>query len=93
MIDLAQIISAINPEDTAAHILAGRRAALAALVVSENVVNTNGPTPETMTEATDITVTGGPFSIVAGIDAAVLETITRLQAPVKPKRKWWKVWA
>lgn len=69
-------------------IIAGRQAAYDALVVeasklSDGTWQTYDPTARVMAV--------NNFDIIAGIDAAVLETIVRLQ-PEPKRRAWWRFW-
>jgi hypothetical protein len=83
-----------DPE-LAAHLLAGRRAALGVLISIAGPENYKGLVPERLYPGADnITVNG--FDIGLGVDAAVIETIVRLRHPEapepRPRRPWWRIW-
>lgn len=82
-----------------AHIIAGRRACMLRLreLVAETGGTFSGVQPEHAAnlETTHISVCG--LDITVGIDAAILETVVRMQHPDRPaapakRRKWWRVW-
>lgn len=72
--------------DLADHLAAGRRAAMNALVESPQTTDTNGPTPEIYNGTGDIIVNG--MNIGAGVDAAVMETLVRLEPELRNSRMW-----
>lgn len=69
---------------------AGRRAAVLQLIGHEGLRTWSGPAPEQYDGNKAINVNG--LDIGPAIDAAVLETVVRLQ-PAPQKRKWWRFWA
>lgn len=81
--------------ELADHLIAGRRAALGTLVANlpENATY-NGLPPEALYPGRDgIQVHG--IEVGGAIDAAVIETIVRLQHPdptPTQRRPWWRFW-
>ena len=80
--------------DVQAHLDAGCRACLNRLIEVEGA-NYTGPDPETLPAQIWVCING--TNITAGIHAAVLETIVRVQHPdvplVRARRPWWRFWA
>lgn len=79
-------------------LIAGRRAALAALYdVERNKVipGSIDMPPDSYDGVGDIRVdaVGDPVILNAAIDAAVLETLAQIQHPEPRPRPWWKFWA
>ncbi len=83
--------------DLSAHLTAGRRAAIGAVIIEakrQGYLSYNGPNPDTAMHGYEITLNG--IDIGPAIDAAVMETIVRLEHPdvaaVPRKRRWWRFW-
>lgn len=78
------------------HLVAGRRAALGAMVamLPPGAPPYNGPLPEDLPPR-DCSVNVNGWDIGPAIDAAVMETIVRLQHPdatPRQRRAWWRFW-
>ncbi len=84
--------------DLGAHLTAGRRAAVGAVIIegkSLDWFSYEGPNPDVLEHGFKVLVNG--INIGPAIDAAVIETMVRLQHPdvpvvVRSHRPWWRFW-
>ena len=88
-------IAAPDPQAIAECLIAGRRAALGAGVAL--IPNAQGAGEETYDGVAFLQIKSPDgFDIGPLIDAAVIETVARVQAQAAisaPKRPWWRFWA